>query len=67
MYINVNKVAKDVRDLNGGNSYTYTKVNNLLSGFKGKATKKEIQQVRRLIITELSRIDKMLSKLENEQ
>ncbi len=66
MYINVNKIAKDIREQNGGNSYTYTKVSNLLAGFKGTATKKEIQQVRKLITTELTRIDKMLLRLENE-
>jgi hypothetical protein len=66
MYINVNKVANDVKEMNGGNSYTYTKVNNLLSGFRGKATKREIQQIRKLINAEFSRIDNMLAKLENE-
>lgn len=66
MYINVNKVAKDIREQNGGNSYTYTKVSNLLSGFKGSATKKEIQHLRRLLKSELTRIDNMLATLENQ-
>lgn len=66
MYINVNRVAKDIREMNGGNSYTYTKVANLLSGFKGAATKKEIHQLRKLMTAEFSRIDKILSDLEQQ-
>lgn len=66
MYINVNKIAKDIREQNGGNSYTYTKVSNLLSGFKGTSTKKEIQHLRKMINEELTRIDKVLLKLEKE-
>lgn len=65
MYLNVNRISKDMQK-EGGNSYTYTKVSNLLSGFKGAATKKEIQQLRKLIKNEFFRVDTVLSKLENE-
>lgn len=66
MYLNINKISKDLQKVSGGNSYTYTKVSNLLSGIKGNSTPKEIQSLRRLIQKELSRVDTVLSKLENE-
>lgn len=66
MYINISRVVKDMRTHHGGTSYTYTVVSNLLSGFKGNATKKDIQALRKLIKEELTRIDKNLQKLENE-
>lgn len=48
------------------NHYTYMRVKNLLKGFRGKATKKEIQQVRKIIQRELTTADETLAKLENE-
>jgi hypothetical protein len=61
--INVNKVV----DLMGDkNHYTYIRVKNLLSGLKGRSSKKDIQQLRRLINKELTAIDNTLHKLENE-
>lgn len=65
MYLNVNKISKDMQK-EGGNSYTYTKISNLLYGFKGAATKKEIQYLRKLLKNEFSRVDTVLAKLENE-
>lgn len=61
--INVNKV---VSMMSGGNSYTYTKVSNLLSGSRGRASKKEIKQVRSIIKEQLNAIDKQLAAFENE-
>lgn len=65
MYLNINRIAKDLREANGGNSYTYIKISNLLSGFKGQSTKKEVQQLRRLLNKEFLRIDAILAKLED--
>lgn len=64
--LNVNQVTKNIREQNGGTTYTYTKVSNLLAGFKGSATTREIQQLRKVIKAELMRIDNLLSKLERE-
>lgn len=64
---NISKVASAVRKENGGgNSYTYTKVNNLLSGFKGNATKKEIQHLRKLLKAYATSVDNTLASLENQ-
>lgn len=52
--------------MSGGNSYTYTKVSNLLSGSRGRASKKEIKQVRSIIKEQLNAIDKQLAAFENE-
>jgi len=61
--INVNKLAGLVGDKN---HYTYIRVKNMLQGLKGKSSKKDIQEVRRIIQRELTQIDKTLAKLENE-
>lgn len=66
MYLRINRVAKDIKESNGGNSYTYTKVKNLLRGIKGQATKKEIQQLRKFLKNDFHEIDAVLAKLENE-
>lgn len=59
-------VKQLVERLDDKNHYTYMRVRNMLSGLKGKSTKKEIQQVRKLIKSELTLVDNILSKLENE-
>jgi hypothetical protein len=61
--INVNKLVDMIDDKN---HYTYMRVKNLLKGFRGKATKKEIQNLRKIIQRELTTADKVLEKLENE-
>lgn len=61
--ININKLVDLIGDKN---HYTYIRVKNMLSGLKGRSSKKEIQQVRRIIIKELTAIDNTLQKLENE-
>ena len=66
MYLRINRVAQDIKNSNGGNSYTYTKVKNLLRGVKGHATKKEIQQLRKFLKNDFCAIDAVLHKLENE-
>lgn len=66
MYLRITSVAEGIKKSNGGNSYTYTKVKNMLRGIKGHATKKEIQQLRRLLKSDFREIDEVLEKLENE-
>lgn len=61
--INVNKLVGMIGDKN---HYTYMRVKNMLNGLKGKSSKKEIQQVRKIIQTELTTVVEKLSKLENE-
>lgn len=61
--INVNKLVDLIDDKN---HYTYIRVRNMLSGLKGKSSKKEIQQLRRIIQRELTAIDNTLQKLENQ-
>jgi Holliday junction resolvasome RuvABC endonuclease subunit len=65
--VNVNKIVAALkRNKFPINSYTYTRVSNLLSGKRGGSDKKEIQQVRKVIQSELLSIDRQLAKLENE-
>jgi hypothetical protein len=59
-------VTKLVSLMGEPNHYSYTRIKNLLSGLKGKTSKKEIQQVRKLIKDQFSTIDKQLASLENE-
>jgi hypothetical protein len=66
MYIRIRKVAKDLKEMNGGTSYTYTKVKNIFHGFKGTASKKEIQQIRKLLKADFTQIDNILAKLEEQ-
>jgi hypothetical protein len=61
--INVNKLAALVGNKN---HYTYIRVKNMLQGLKGKSSKKDIQEVRKIIQRELTQIDKTLAKLETE-
>lgn len=61
--INVNKLVSLVGDKN---HYTYIRVKNMLQGLKGKSSKKDIQEVRKIVNRELTLIDKILAKLENE-
>ena len=61
--INVNKLVWLV----GNNDfYTYTRVKNLLAGKKGRSSKKDIQQVRKIIEKEMTTAVNTLLKLENE-
>jgi len=55
-----------IKDLIFGNHYSYTRIKNLLLGLKGNSTKKEIQQVRKVLKQEWMEIDSKLEKLENE-
>lgn len=61
--ININRVVTLMRDQD---HYTYTRVKNLLKGLKGRSTKKDIQQVRKIINQELTAIDKTLADLEKQ-
>jgi hypothetical protein len=60
--ININKLV----DIVGKNHYSYIRVKNMLNGLKGRSTKKEIQQVKKVIQQELSDLVTKLEKLENE-
>jgi len=44
----------------------HKKLSDLLSGTKGKFSRKQIQHVRKVIRTSLSEVDSILMKLENE-
>jgi hypothetical protein len=59
----VNKLVDLIGDKN---HYTYIRVKRMLSGLKGKSSKRDIQQVRRIIQKELTQIDNTLEKLENQ-
>jgi hypothetical protein len=61
--INVNKLVNMMGDRN---HYTYMRVTNMLKGLKGNSSKKDIQQVRKLIQREFSTIDTLLGDLENQ-
>lgn len=61
--INVNKLVDMIGDKN---HYTYMRVKNMLKGLRGKSSKKEIQQVRKLIEKELTTTVEQLQKLENQ-
>lgn len=61
--ISVSKLADLVSDKN---HYTYIRVKNMLSGLKGKSSKKDIQEVRKIVKREFNQIDTVLAKLENE-
>lgn len=61
--ININRVVTLMGDRD---HYTYTRVKNLLKGLKGRSSKKDIQQVRKIIQKELTAIDNTLAKLEND-
>jgi len=50
----------------GGNHYSYTRIKNLLMGLKGNSSKKDIQQVRKLLKQEWVEVDNTLEKLENQ-
>jgi hypothetical protein len=62
--ININKLAGMMSDKN---HYTYNRVKNMLNGLKGKSSKKDIQQVRKIIQREFTEIDNVLAKLSEEQ
>lgn len=61
--ININKLVDLIGDRN---HYTYIRVKNMLHGLKGKSSKKDIQQVRRIIQKELTLINRTLSKMEGD-
>lgn len=61
--ININRVVTLMGDRD---HYTYTRVKNLLKGLKGRSSKKDIQQVRKIIQKELTAIDNTLARLEND-
>lgn len=63
MIINVNRL---VEMMGGRTTYSYVRVKNLLSGIKGRSSKAEIQQLRKIIRKELTEIDNALAKLENQ-
>lgn len=56
-----------IRDLMpGGNHYSYTRIKNLINGLRGDSTKKEIQQIRKIISDAYNKLDKHLEVLEKE-
>lgn len=63
MIFNISAILKKMPDQNW---YSYTRIKNLLMGLKGNSTKKQIQQLRKVIAQEATEVDKILSKLENE-
>lgn len=67
MVINISHLANLYTKKYGSTSYSYTKIRNLLSGVKGNATKKEIQQLRQVLKAAVTETDSVLAKLENQQ
>ena len=63
--LNVNHLLRELNKLGLG-PFSHKDVNDLLSGVKGKFTKKDIKQVRRLINNSIRGVDGILNKLENE-
>lgn len=63
--INTNDLLRTVRA--AGAEFTHKKLSDLLSGIRGSVTKRDIQIVRKCIKEEVTTIDKVLSKLENQQ
>lgn len=63
--INTNDLLRTIRKT-GADGYNHRKLCDLLSGIRGTFSKKDIQLVRKCIKDELTTVDKMLLKLENE-
>ena len=61
--ININKLVGMLGDKN---HYSYIRVKNMLQGLRGKSTKRDIQQVRKILQRELQHCDAVLEKLENQ-
>lgn len=65
--INISKLVQALGKETGGNSYSYLRITNLLNGIKGNSTRKDIQQIRRILSKELTSVDRTLEKLENQE
>jgi hypothetical protein len=63
--INANDLLRTIKRT-GAENFNHRKLCDLLEGIKGTFSKKDIQLVRRIIKDEISVVDKMLTKLENE-
>jgi hypothetical protein len=61
---NVSAIAELIPDKN---HYTRIKIRNLMSGFRGGASRSDIQNLRKLIKKECDRLDKQLSLLEEQK
>lgn len=59
-------VSKLVELMDNGNHYSYTRVKNLLRGFRGNSTKEDVQHLRKVLKEEHRSVDIVLAKIENE-
>lgn len=66
MIINATELCNLYSKKYGANSYSYTKIKNLLNGIKGNASKQEIKQLRHVLKVAVSETDNTLKSLEND-